>query len=97
MKAKLFYPSTRVPRPTNAATARVLLPLLLITLALLLVGSTAEAHGIGYYQIRGAPVASYIVHAWVAPGVMRTGDVHIDAAVLDGDGNPALGLWCASR
>ena len=91
MKAKLFYPSPKVPRPTNTTPARVLLPVLLIMVALLLVSSTADAHGNGYYQVRGAPVADYVVHAWVAPGMLRTGDIHIDTAVMDAAGTPALG------
>jgi hypothetical protein len=92
MKAKLFYPSPRVPRPTNTRGVRVLLPLLLITLALILVGSSANAHGIGYYQIRGAQIDPYTVHVWVAPGMLRTGDVHIDTAVFDENGAPAEGI-----
>ena len=90
MKAKLFYPSVRVRRPSQTRTARVMLPLLLLCLALTLASSTALAHGIGYYQIRGAQIGPYAVHVWVAPGMLRTGDVHIDTAVFDAAGKPAL-------
>jgi hypothetical protein len=90
MKAKIFYGSPRVPRARNTLGARMLLPVLLITLSLLVSGSIADAHGDGYYQIRGAVVAPYVIHAWVAPGVLRTGDVHIDTAVMDSEGNPAM-------
>jgi hypothetical protein len=72
------------------ATARFLLPVPLILLALTLASSRAQAHGIGYYQIRGAQIAAYVVHVWVAPGVLRTGDVHVDTAVFDAAGKPAL-------
>lgn len=89
MKPKLFYPSVRVPRP-NTRGPRLLLPALLICLAFTLASSMAQAHGSGYYQIRGAKLASYTVHVWVAPGMLRTGDVHIDAAVFDETGQPDL-------
>lgn len=92
MKAKFFYPSVRVPRAENTRVARFLLPMLLVCLALTLVSSIAQAHGgDGYYQIRGAAISPYKVHVWVSPGFLRTGDVHIDTAVLDAEGNPALG------
>lgn len=91
MKAKLFYPSVKVRRPTKLRTARFLLPALLIFLALTLVSSAAQAHGIGYYQIRGAQIEPYTVHVWVAPGVLRTGLVHIDTAVFDATDKPAVG------
>jgi hypothetical protein len=90
MKAKLFIPSVRVPRPTRTRPARFLLPLLLITLALMLAGSQVDAHGSGFYQIRGAQIDPYFVHVWVAPGVLRTGNVHVDTVILDTEGNPAL-------
>jgi hypothetical protein len=90
MKAKLFYPSVKVPRPTNTWGARLLLPVLLLTVALLLVSSSADAHGSGYYQIRGAQIGPYAVHVWVAPGMLRTGDIHVDTVILDKDGEPAL-------
>jgi hypothetical protein len=93
MKAKFFIPSIRVPRAKNTRAARFLLPLLLVCLALTLAGSIAQAHGIGYYQIRGAHIDPYIVHVWVAPGVLRTGDVHIDTAVFDAVGKPALSTF----
>ena len=90
MKAKLLIPSVRVPRPVNTHVARFLLPMLLITLALILVGGSVQAHGSGFYLIRGAQIAPYSVHVWVAPGVLRTGDVHIDTVILGADGKPAL-------
>ena len=91
MKAKLFYPSVNIRRPTQMRAARFVLPVLLICLALILVSSTAQAHGIGYYQIRGAYIDPYTVHVWVAPGLLRTGIVHIDTAVFDADDKPAVG------
>lgn len=92
MKATFFYPSRKIPRPAQTNVARHLLPILLIGFAILLVSSTAQAHGIGYYQIRGATVAPYFVHVWVAPGILRTGDIHVDTAVFDETGNPATSV-----
>ena len=92
MKAKLFDSGLTIRRPTQTHVARWLLAALLISLALTLGSSTADAHGIGYYQIRGAPMDPYVVHVWIAPGVLRTGDVHIDTAVFDMEGKPALGV-----
>jgi hypothetical protein len=90
MKAKLFYPSVRVRRPKHTQATRYLLPALLICIAFILAGSRAQAHGSGFYQIRGAEIAPYFVHVWVAPGVLRTGDIHIDTVILDQEGQPAL-------
>ena len=93
MKAKLFYPSVKVRRPSHLRPARFLLPALLLCIALVLASSAAQAHGSGYYQIRGAEIDSYFVHAWIAPGVPRTGQIHIDTVVLDEEGIPALNTF----
>lgn len=92
MKAKLFYPSAMVHRPAQTHAARILLLALLLCLALVVSSSSMQAHGIGYYQIRGASMEPYKVHVWVAPGVLRTGTVHVDTAVFDDTGAPALGV-----
>lgn len=90
VKTKFFYQSIKIRRPTPLRSTRFWLPTLLVSLALTLASSSASAHGIGYYLMRGIHIGPYVVHVWNAPGVLRTGEVHIDTAVFDAAGKPAL-------
>lgn len=66
-------------------------PMLLVLLALLLATGTVRAHGgTGYYQIAGMEMGDYTIHVWTSPGLLRTGEIHVDTAVFDGTGSPAL-------
>jgi hypothetical protein len=90
VQPKLFYPSIKIRRPTPLRNTRFWLPALMVTLALMLGSSIASAHGEGFYLIRGTQVGPYVVHIWSAPGVLRTGVVHIDTAIFDAKGLPAF-------
>jgi hypothetical protein len=75
----------------GAGVGHLWLPLLLVSMVLLIMTTAVSGHGgSGYYLVRGEQVGKYIVHAWVSPGVMRTGDVHVDVALFDLEGKPAL-------
>ena len=97
MKAKLFIPSDKVPRPKTTRVARVLLSIMLLTLALMLASSTSQAHGGGFYLIRGTQLPPYVILVWTSPGILRTGDVHIDTSVFDEQGTPASGVLVQAR
>lgn len=75
----------------GAGAGRLWLPILLVSMTLLIMTTSVSGHGgSGYYLVRGQQVGSYMLHAWVSPGVMRTGEVHIDTALFDLEGKPAL-------
>ena len=98
MKAKLFVPSPYVPRPKKTRLTRVILLILLLTIALILASSTSQAHGGGgFYLLRGISIAPYSVHVWTSPGILRTGDVHIDTSVFDSNGAPVPGVLVRVR
>ena len=90
VETKFIHQNIKVQRPRPLRLTRFWLPVLLVSLVLTLASSSANAHGIGYYLIRGVAIGNYRVHVWNAPGVLRTGDVHIDTAVMDVTGKPAL-------
>ncbi|MEX1019672.1 MAG: hypothetical protein WDZ49_08440 [Litorilinea sp.] len=66
-------------------------PMLLVLFALILASGTVRAHGgSGYYQIVGMEMGDYTIHVWTSPGLLRTGEVHVDTAVFDAAGMPAF-------
>jgi hypothetical protein len=67
------------------------LPVLLVIFSFAAAANTVSAHGAGgYYLLRGVPAGPYTIHVWTAPGLLRTGAVHVDTAVFDATGAPAL-------
>lgn len=70
--------------------ARFSLLAVITMLGMALPGSKVSAHGIGSYLIRGAETGSYRVHVWNSPAVFRIGSMHLDTAVFDATGKPAL-------
>lgn len=90
LKAKFDCSSTGMWRTNSWRMGRVFLSAFVVFLALALSIRNVSAHGIGFYLIRGAVVGSYTVHVWNAPAILRTGNIHLDAAVFDATGEPAL-------
>jgi hypothetical protein len=93
-RTKFLYPQVPVKRPELFGITRFWLPLLWVLLAFVLVTQSVRAHGgFGLYQIRGAPAGPYALHVWTSPGLLRTGEVHVDTAIFDAAGQPALQPW----
>ncbi|HXF60450.1 MAG TPA: hypothetical protein VNK95_02465 [Caldilineaceae bacterium] len=89
--AKSFHSLRKIQRPQPFQTVHFWLPALLIAAACILATSQARAHGgTGLYIIRGVAAGPYLVHVWAAPGVPRTGEIHIDTALFERSGQPAL-------
>ena len=91
IQTKSFRALRKIQRPQPLQTVHFWLPALLLAVACILATSQARAHGgTGLYVIRGAVAGPYTVHVWTAPGVPRTGEVHVDTALFDQSGQPAL-------
>jgi hypothetical protein len=68
--------------------------LTLVCLILLLTGSTRPvlAHGAGRtLQSAHVAVGDYFLTIWTAPTMLRPGEIHVEAMLLDGSGQPAQG------
>jgi hypothetical protein len=65
--------------------------MLLVIFSFAVAANTVSAHGAaGYYLLRGVQAGPYLIHVWTSPGLLRTGAVHVDTAVFDATGAPAL-------
>ena len=66
-------------------------PLLIVRIAILAVllqlvwAQPVGAHGSdGRLQVSGAPVGSFHVFIWTTPGILRTGEIHVETGISQG-------------
>jgi hypothetical protein len=89
-RTRLFSRKTRFLQRTHRSTGRgrhLVRTILMVTLLLTMTLQVASAHGEDRtLQLSNATAGPFRVTVWTAPGILRTGEIHVEAAVIGVDG-----------